>query len=258
MGHRAVHQRVGLQPLAVARTFVVEAEAAGGVLPDLDQPARAVDPLRRRIGHADQRPGWLVDRLQRVDREQVFQIGEHQLLVLLFVLQAQFDQRQGLVAAGAGDQLGHARVHLGAPPMHAGQVGPGHQAALGARKGLAHAVVEAAKGRVKRRKAGLEALQHKGLEKPGGVRQVPFHRAGIWHGLGLAVLGRQGGGDRLAALADAQVAGGERGAWRLARVHRLSKGGRDREAVQGGHGSTLMEPAPGAAAGHCARRSGGR
>ena len=43
----------------------------------------------------------------------------------------------------------------------------------------------------KRPETGLERLQQEGLEKPGGVRQMPLDRARIGHGLYAGVFGRQ-------------------------------------------------------------------
>ena len=38
---------------------------------------------------------------------------------------------------------------------------------------------------------GNRLLEHKGLEKPGGVRQMPFDRTRVGHRLQRAILGRQ-------------------------------------------------------------------
>ena len=63
--------------------------------------------------------------------------------------------------------------------------------------GLVVAVEQHPEGRVKRLKTGLEALQHKGLEEPGHVRQVPLGGAGVGHGLHLAVSFGKRRGQRL-------------------------------------------------------------
>jgi len=147
----------------------------------------------------------LVDRAQGVDGQQVLHVGEQQFLVLLLVVQAEFDQAQRVRAVGVFDEVGDARVHLLAPLPHGGEVGPREQAALRSREGLADALVvaveEHAERGVERLEALLEAFEHEGLEEPRDVREVPFGRAGIGHGLGLAVLGRERRGQRAAAFA---------------------------------------------------------
>ena len=70
---------------AVARSFVVECKAVSGVaefvnaflVPDPAAPAR-ID--------GGQRPRLAIDRVQRVLRKQMLEIGEDQFLVLLFVI----------------------------------------------------------------------------------------------------------------------------------------------------------------------------
>ncbi len=184
--------------------------------------------------------------------------------MLLLVLHAEFDQRQRLGAGGVAQQPGHPLVHLGAPAQHLGQIGAGQQAALGARKRLAHTVVvaveERAKGRVKGLEAGLETLEHEGLEKPGDVGQMPFGGAGVGHGLGLAVFGRQRRHQRQAARAHRVVAPGQGGALQVeaGRGARCAWGGGVGSGRRGGHGRPFSARAAGATAGRCVRRSAGR
>jgi len=168
----------------------------------------------------------VVRREQRVARQQVLDVGNQQLLVLLFVVQAQRDQGQqpGVVCV-AGQQALHALVHIGAVGQHLGQRGAREQAALRARVLGAHAVVvrieQHAKRRVERCKRQFVRLQHKGLEEPGGVRQVPFGGAGVGHGLGAGVFRRQRGRQRHRALAHGGIVGRLRGrvGRRRQRVH---------------------------------------
>ena len=79
----------------MARQLVVEAERAveRRVVAHIEQPGIEAEPAQRLRLHRGDRPAPGVGRLQRVARQQVLQVGEDQLLVLLFVGQAQRDQR---------------------------------------------------------------------------------------------------------------------------------------------------------------------
>ena len=112
-----------------------------------------------------------------------------------------FEQLQRIMK----EQRLHARVDLPAPGMHLGQGRARQQAPLRARMLRPHALVVAVEEHAERGieglEAGLEALEQEGLEEPGGMRQVPFGRAGLGHRLQLAILGRQRRGQRRAARA---------------------------------------------------------
>ena len=88
--------------------FVVEGEAVAGVA-DLADALGEAQPLERRRVRRRRGRGAVgaIDRVERVEPEQVLQVGEHQLLVLLLVVQAELDDRP----RGAVD-LGHARVDV--------------------------------------------------------------------------------------------------------------------------------------------------
>ena len=124
-------------------------------------------------------------------------VGHQQLLVLLLVLQAQLYQcAQCRILPRRGQKVQHARIHIGPVRQHLGQRGARDQTALRPRVAGADTVVirveQDPEGGRKRRKTRLVRLQHKGFKKPGGVGQMPFGRAGVGHGLGGAVFGRQG------------------------------------------------------------------
>ena len=131
-----------------------------------------------------------------IEAQRVLGVGEQQLLVLLLVVQPERDERLQARVVGTGRDDGlHALVDLRAVGQHTGERGPVDQAALQARVLLAHALVVAVeqhpKSRVEGHETRLEALQHEGLEEPGDVREVPFRRARIGHGLHLAQRLRQ-------------------------------------------------------------------
>ena len=209
--HRPRCQRIGLQKDAVARQFVVEGKARA-CMACLHQAALERLPVagRSRLAVCHRR-GISVGGPQRVAPQQMLDVGQQQLLVLLLVLQPQLQQTpDGLRQAILLQQAEHARINIGAVGQHGGQRRPRQQAALRPRMLAPHALVvgveEHAKRRVERAKALLVPLQDEGLEKPAGMRQVPFGGTGVRHGLHAAVLGRQRPRQRLGGGAHGQVA----------------------------------------------------
>lgn len=124
-------------------------------------------------------------------------VGQQQLLVLLFVVQAKGDQRaQRATFVGARSrsrqQCLHALVDVRPVALDGGHAGPAEQPALRPRMLLTDALVIAVEQHAEVRIEGLErvlmALEDKGLEEPGQMRQMPFGRAGVGHRLHLAIL----------------------------------------------------------------------
>ena len=118
--------------------------------------------------------------------------GDDEFLVLLFVLQAKLQEVFDFSRSGAIPQQGEdSVVDVRTIIQNLAQTGAGEQATLGAGEFLADAVVigieqHAIRG-VERFETGFEPFQNEGFEKPAGMRQMPFNRAGIRHGLHLAV-----------------------------------------------------------------------
>ena len=151
-----------------------------------------------------------VRRIQRALRQQVLDVGEDQFLVLLLVLQAEFEQRRQFLVVGVlGQQARDAAVDVGAVGAHFGHRRARQQPALGARMAVADAVVVGVEQDPERRMERLELrfqpFEDEGLEEPGGVRQVPLDRAGVGHRLGAAVFVRQRLGQHQRALAHAFI-----------------------------------------------------
>jgi hypothetical protein len=126
----------------------------------------------------------------------VLEVGDDQLLVLLLVVQAQLDHVQRRHRQRrAREQLRHASIDVGAVAPYLVQPGAREHAALRARELFAQGVVigieEVAEIGMKGLVARGMALEHEGLEKPGRMRHMPFHRARVGHGLRGAVLRRQ-------------------------------------------------------------------
>jgi len=198
IGDEARSQRIGLQIHPVAGALVVKRKAIARMA-NLAKPAGQHMPDQwlcgfRFGGHRLRR---VVGRMHRIARQQVLDVGQQQLLVLLLVLQAQLHQRaQRRVVGQRGQQAQHACIHIRPIGQHLGQRRAREQPALWPRVAGAHTVVvgveQHPKRWMKRRKAALVRLQHKGFKKPGGVGQMPFGRARVGHGLGAAVFGRQG------------------------------------------------------------------
>jgi hypothetical protein len=140
-------------------------------------------PVRHGVGR--------IRRVQRILREQMLDVGKHQFLVLLFVLQAQFDQRGERLVDAAGQQVGNAAVDIRAVVPDDTHARSGQEPPLGARVLVAHAVVvrveEHPERRMKRREIDFARLENEGFKEPRRMRQVPFHRARIRHRLRAAV-----------------------------------------------------------------------
>ena len=125
-------------------------------------------------------------RAERVLREEMFEVGEQQFLMLLFVLDAEFDQR-----VRRGGQIGQRGLHRGidmrAPDADVVERRAGQQAALRARVarafGLIIAVEQIGVAIVERAVARDMVAQDEGFEEPCRVREVPFGGRGIGHRL---------------------------------------------------------------------------
>ena len=117
--HGLVGQGERLQPDGVAWEFVVEPEPVLGVS-DVDEAAGVLDP-RRGPGGARLVEGHRgVSGLHGVARQHVLDVHEQQLLVLLLVVEAELHEVRRLVAHGAGQELAHGVVHVGAVAAHLG------------------------------------------------------------------------------------------------------------------------------------------
>ena len=207
VGHEFHHLAIGDQPAGqlerrhigrVARGFVVKRKFAvqRGVKAMFDQAAVIGMPAQRLGRGARQRPVPGVGRVLRVERQRMLDVGQQQFLVLLLMVQAQVDelrQFRALGIPGPGNDVKHARIDLRPVGQHFIERRAADQAPLRARILVAHAVVVAveqdAKTGVKGLELALEAFQYEGFKKPGQVRQMPFGRAGVGHGLKLAVFG---------------------------------------------------------------------
>ena len=132
-----------------------------------------------------------IGRAQRIRAQGVLEVGDDQLLMLLFVVQPQFDPRpHGFVATPK--QRHHRRVHVLAVGVHLLDGRPRQRPAPGAWERLADAVVvgveEFLEALDERPVPLYVRLEQEGLEEPGGVREVPLGRARVVHRLDAIVV----------------------------------------------------------------------
>ena len=114
--------------------------------------------------------------------------------MLLVVVETEDEQIVLQPLETLADPLGHAAVDLGAVGQHLVERRPGLKAALGPFDPVAEALVVGVEQALE---AGIDRLvtrlgrQNHRLEEPAGVGQMPFAGAGVGHGLGGQILGRQ-------------------------------------------------------------------
>ena len=163
-------------------------------------PRPSTVPRGRLIRPGAERIGFLrpVGRAHRVARKHMFDIGQHQFLVLLFVVVGQFhewpDFAPGLIGGAADQGLGGV-FHVPAVSLHVFQRRARQQTALGSLMagsdrfviGIEQEIIIGVKFPVRR----IKRLEDKRLERPRRVRQMPFGRADIGHGLDTLVFRRQ-------------------------------------------------------------------
>ncbi len=213
VAHRAAGQRMRRHQHAMPRRFVVVGEVGmrrprrGTDLADL---LIALQPAQRGRRRVLRRQVDAIGRAQWIAPERVLDVGEQQLLVLLLVLQAQFQDLQGLRRQRAGLQLRqHAGFDLVPVLQHLRQRGPRQQAAMRPRMRRADALVVTVEQviplRIVRAVRRIGA-KHETLEEPGGVREMPFGRAGVVHALHHRVFFAQWRGEMTAAGAHAAQA----------------------------------------------------
>ena len=201
--HRAHRDGKGVQPAAMARPFVVEGEVST-VIADLHQPAFEFAPGQRfsrpRVPRLRRTIGWP----QRVHRQRMLDVHQDQFLMLLFVMQAKFDQSMGVMLIR--QEFQHDAGDVPAIGHHLLDTRPGDHPALRPRMsradGLVVRIEEIFEGRIEWPVTRSVRSQDEGLEKPCRVREMPFGRAGIRHRLDRLVLGRQGSGEFLGARTD--------------------------------------------------------
>src|SRR5207249_476976 len=246
VGDQAVCERKRQNQRTMARTFVVVGKAVAIVTDlnyrfvELDELQRAdiprdesvfsrIDLARRAV--AWRRLGFAKNREERVLRENVFDIGDEQLLMLLFVMNSErkdrFDlTKQSLVGTGNksvdvrinGSAIFFRFVHRRTRDESA-QVASMHRAGgvvIGVKKiGVLGNCISIARH---------PFFQNEGLEKPGGVRKMPFRRAYFRHRLYNAIFGSEAFGYPGSEISNLVKAREKLFSWRRLRPRTLLRG----------------------------------
>ena len=196
---------------AVRRLFVVEMKAVVGMADGVDALVEA-DPFVAAAGRSREFPGRIVSRRNRVLRKRVQDVGQHQFLMLLLVIEADFDQRHQLcerVLAGLVKEFHHRGVDMPAVGGDLVGAGTGQVAALVAGVPRAGADIIGIEQKrvigVKRLVALAVLAEQELLEEPGGMGAVPFRRARVRHRLDQLILGGQGGGAALGLVSHREI-----------------------------------------------------
>jgi hypothetical protein len=136
-------------------------------------------------------------------------IGQHQFLMLLFVIEADLDQRRQpgqLLGAGAAEELHHRRIDMLAIGRHLIGSGAGEVAALRPRVARPGADIIGIEQigiiRIERPIARAVWAEQELFEKPRGMGAVPFGRAGVRHRLHQLILGAERRGAAFGLVAD--------------------------------------------------------
>src|SRR5262249_19791760 len=156
-----------------------------------------------------------IRRAQRLRAEQDLRVREDELLVLLFVVQAELEpiERVG-VEALLDERRQDPAIDGLAIRVDAMQLRPRHEAAALARHARAERLVvavEQERGLAKERALGGGGAEDDRLEEPRGVREVPLRRAGVARRLDLVILGGERRAQRERSPADVHEATGEYG-----------------------------------------------
>ncbi len=190
------------------RLLVVEMEAVVDMADGVDAFVQR-QPVLGRARRGRETPVRIIGRIDRVLRKGVQDVGVHQFLMLLLVVQPDLDQRRDgpkLVFASLAEEFCDRRIDISTIGANLIGARPGDVAAV--IPGMARTGADVI-GIEQEREIGVEGLvvravftQQKLLPEPGGVRPVPFRGAGIRHGLDLLVLGGQRRGPALGLVAD--------------------------------------------------------
>ena len=191
--------------------LVVEMEAVVG-MPDGVDAFVDRDPFLAGPGCSREGPRRIVGGWNRVLRERVQDVRQHQFLMLLLVVEADLDQRRDrlqCVVAGLLKEFHHCGVDMPAVGGDFLNAGAGQMAALvaGVPRSGADIVGIEQEGvvGVKRLVSPTVLAEQELLEEPGGMGAVPFRRAGVRHRLDQLVFRRQGRGAALGLVADRQI-----------------------------------------------------
>ncbi len=171
----------------MARSLIVIGEPFAGMA-DLDNPPVESNVFRgmKLVGFRDR--SLPVCGSQRLTGEHHQNVSQQEFLMLLFVVDPQFDDIERLVVGMIAGQKGVQRlIDMGSVGAHVVGAGAREQAATRARVPLALAFIVGVETVgvifIEERVVGIQLRQQKCLEEPGRVSQMPFGRARVVHGL---------------------------------------------------------------------------
>ena len=199
-----------VEPDLVDGSFVVEREARSAVA-DLDDAAGVVEPLCRLLttGHPAHVGTRGVRGLSVLMRQHVLDVHQKQFLVLLFVVEAKFDERVDHRGVRSAQQPLHRMIDMCAIRADLLDTGSAHEPTLIAwpaiTDGLVVRIEQVRERRVEHAVRRHVRHEHERLEEPGGVGPVPFCRAHVGHRLDCLVLGAEWRGEVLGEGADRVV-----------------------------------------------------
>ena len=172
VGDGAQGELIGFEKNTVTRQFMLKTKPATCVTDALHAVGLRQQFIqhRCRLGSAGCRR---VNRLQAVAREQMLQVGKGKFLMALLMLHPEFHHWPRRRCAGI-QHGGDTSVAMAPIGHHLFERRARQHATLCTR--IAD-IKHAAKLPMKRLLARDQRLQHMGLEKPGGMREMPFDRA---------------------------------------------------------------------------------
>jgi hypothetical protein len=205
IGHAALGQAEGFEVHPVSRTFVIVGKARVSAADLLQATIEGTHPRFGRSTRASAvvSLGAMIGRFEWRLRKDVLDVGDQQLLVLLFVVQPNLDQLPDSaiqVVAGVREQLGDLFVDRPAVAQYfldgrTRQDAPARTIPAGAER-LVVGIEDAPVAGVIRAVVGIEPFEHDRLEEPGGMAQVPLRGTNVGHRLHDMVLDGQRRADR--------------------------------------------------------------
>lgn len=137
-----------------------------------------------------------VGRAKRVQGQEMMRVGEDELLVLLFVVKAEFHDGERFFVESTGiDRAFELFVHVLAVGENGVEIRSREKPALGSVVWFSDAVVVRVEDRPIVAVKGLvrfdSIFEDEGFEEPAHVSQVPLCWTGVLHRLGTRILGRK-------------------------------------------------------------------
>ena len=167
---------MGVEQGLVARPFAIEGEAERACA-DLDQSLASREPSKRLRGFAWTSGEFAIDWFERIFGEGRKDVGQQQLLMLLFMLDPEFDQHKRL-GRKRRQGVNYRPIDRPSPVAHLIEAGPADHPAAGAGLAVSLALVIAVEEKgpalVEEAVAGDEIAKHEGFQEPTAVGEVPL------------------------------------------------------------------------------------